>query len=131
MKNSFSAKISWEYPNEIEGQFFKTRLFEQPANEGVPLIHVYQRLFGVGSLRTHGLEAHATLSRNDADDDAPSPVANATNDRVALAPASPQEGRGERHRTVILPRPAGGEAGPASFRGRVRGSPILQLNRSG
>jgi hypothetical protein len=58
---------------------------------------------------------------------------------VLLAPL----GRGEPHRTVILPRPVWGsrvcetplscaaKAGPASFRGRVRGSRILQLHRSG
>ena len=32
---------------------------------------------------------------------------------------------------VILPRPLGGEAGPVSFRGRVRGNPISQLHGSG
>ena len=56
---------------------------------------------------------------------APSPV------RAGARPASPPVGRGATHRTVIRPRPLGGEAGPASFRGRVRGQSCDQLNRSG
>ena len=43
----------------------------------------------------------------------------------------PQSWRGEPDRTVILPRPTGGEAGPVLFRDRVRGSPMSQQYRSG
>ena len=58
----------------------------------------------------------------------PSPTPQTT---AALAPASPPKGRGDPYRTVIQPLPAEGEVDPALFRGRVRGSPISQLNRSG
>ena len=60
----------------------------------------------------------------------PSPGTNATTPRGIDAGLSP-EGRGETHWTVILPRPLGGEAGPVSFRGRVRGNPRSQLHGSG
>jgi len=61
----------------------------------------------------------------------PAPTPQTT---VALAPASSPVGRGEPHRTGILPRPTGGEAGPVFPRlrdGRVKGSPISQSNHSG
>ena len=70
------------------------------------------------------------LSRNDSVDDAPSPVANATNDRGIGTGLSPVGARQDHH-PVRLASPPGGEAGPVSFRGRVRGIPISQLNRSG
>ena len=60
----------------------------------------------------------------------PSPGTNATNGCGIAAGLSPA-GRGTTHWTVILPRPLGGEAGPVSFRGRVRGNPLPQLHRSG
>jgi len=60
----------------------------------------------------------------------PSPGTNATNGRGIAAGLSPA-GRGATHWMVILPRPLGGEAGPVSFRGRVRGNPLPQLHRSG
>jgi len=50
----------------------------------------------------------------------PSPGTNATNGRGIDAGLSP-EGRGRITARYVAPRPAGGEAGPASFRGRVRG----------
>ena len=54
----------------------------------------------------------------------------AQNDNELVRNDQPPEGRGEPDRPVILPRPTGEEAGTASFRGRVRGSPIPRLNGS-
>ena len=56
----------------------------------------------------------------------PSPGANATNGRGIGAGLSP-EGRGATCRTVLLPHPIRGEAGPTSFRGRVRGTVVRSI----
>ena len=60
----------------------------------------------------------------------PSPGSNATNGRGIAAGLSPA-GRGRSTVRYVAPRPIRGEAGPVSFRGRVRGNPLPQLHRSG
>jgi len=71
-------------------------------------------------------QVHNGVIRNDAVEDvkSPSPV------RAEAHPASPPVGRGATARPLILPRPTGGEAGTALFRGRVRERPISQLQYS-
>ena len=55
--------------------------------------------------------------------DAPSPGANATNDRGIGAGLFP-EGRGERCRTVILPRPSSGRGRPRVVSGPGEGEVV-------
>ena len=73
---------------------------------------------GTGATETSG-----QLIRNDATHDAPSPGANATNDRGIGAGLFP-EGRGERCRTVILPRPSSGRGRPRVVSGPGEGEVV-------